>query len=184
MEEIWKDIAGYEGYQVSNLGRVRTNLPFGVATDRTDYRLVKQHTRNLYPFVVIRKKSERKAHTLYVHRLVVSCFVKILSSKNHVDHIDHNPSNNALSNLRVCSRSENLFNRKVSDKSKRKNKSTVQSKYKGVWYEHRRHRWIAEIQANGIKTYLGSFREELDAARCYDQASLRIHKEFSLINGV
>lgn len=47
-----------------------------------------------------------------VHRLVYSAFVGNIN-KNDIDHIDRNRQNNRVVNLRCCSRSENMRNKKT-----------------------------------------------------------------------
>ena len=64
-EEIWKDVIGYEGsYQVSNLGRVKSNMPH----NGTLQRIIRQHTTKkgylgcgLYKNK--KRKSEREIQT-------------------------------------------------------------------------------------------------------------------------
>ena len=63
MEEIWKDIKGYEGlYQVSNLGNIKTLHP------RTNGKIMKQHIKRGYYQVGLRRGKERKY--FQVHELV------------------------------------------------------------------------------------------------------------------
>lgn len=91
-----------------------------------------------------------------------------------VDHIDRNGLNNQRSNLREATQTQNHTNsRKRSDKS---------STYKGVYWNFRNRKWIADIRVNGKTTYLGSFVNPIDAALAYDEAARRIHKEFARVN--
>lgn len=55
-------------------------------------------------------------HSYYVHRLVAEASLPRIESKVEVDHIDRDTSNNAVSNLRWASRSENTRNTMRSDK--------------------------------------------------------------------
>lgn len=48
-----------------------------------------------------------------VHRLVARCYVPNPENKNEVDHIDNDKSNNHASNLRWCTRLENMCNLKL-----------------------------------------------------------------------
>lgn len=69
-KEIWKDIPGYEPYQVSNLGRVRNNKELKTNRDATKRGkpLKTRLNRNGYEELKIRKDG-KQIHML-VHRLV------------------------------------------------------------------------------------------------------------------
>ena len=65
------------------------------------------------------------------------------------DHIDGDTLNNQKRNLRVCTKSQNQHNRKISSNNK--------SGFKGVSYNKKNKKWQADIQCNGVKIYLGYF---------------------------
>ncbi len=90
------------------------------------------------------------------------------------DHIDRNPANNQLSNLRPCSLSQNRANAKIN--------SNNTSGYKGVCWCKGRKRWKALIQFNKKPIGLGLFKEKTDAARAYDEAAIRLFGVFACIN--
>jgi HNH endonuclease len=91
-----------------------------------------------------------------------------------VDHIDRNPLNNCKSNLRVVTRTVNAQNR-------RKN-SNASSKYYGVYWNSYNNNWRAEIR-RGTKRYtIGSFRDEVIAARAYDKKALELYGGEARIN--
>lgn len=98
MEEIWKDIKGYEGlYQVSNLGRVKR-----VRTDRLlkGYKLTGGYLGvNLYKNSV--------GSTNKIHRLVAQAFIPNPENKPQVNHIDEDKTNNVVSNLEWMTATEN-----------------------------------------------------------------------------
>lgn len=98
MNEVWKDIKGYEGlYQVSNLGRVKS-----VKRNLT----LKPCNRNRYLIVLLSKNGIKKA--INVHRLVAQAFIPNPDDKRTVNHIDGNKQNNCVDNLEWCSQSENV----------------------------------------------------------------------------
>lgn len=115
MDEIWKDIEGYEGYyQVSNKGRIK-----GI-------RLMYQHTeeRILKPFsnqkgsgylkVKIYKDTVMKP--AYVHRLVANAFLPNPNNYPDINHKDENPHNNSVDNLEWCNESYNMSYGTVQDR--------------------------------------------------------------------
>lgn len=118
MDEIWKDVDGYEGiYQVSNMGRVRSlDRVIRIKEGNKLYERVErgkimsqkiQNTGRLQ--VALRKtidgKNERT--TLYVHRLVAFAFVPGYFEGATVNHKDENPLNNKAENLEWMTKAEN-----------------------------------------------------------------------------
>ena len=104
MEEIWKDISGYEGlYQVSNLGRVRSFSKFDKASGHI---LSQQITPEGYPKVTLSVGGKRKHRK--VHRLVAESFLDKTDESFIVNHIDGNKSNNSVLNLEWVSYSKNV----------------------------------------------------------------------------
>lgn len=111
MQEVWKDIQGYEGlYQVSNLGRVisirknRTNTPVQLKDQPIIMKL--SLSSSGYCHVQLYKDGEYKTHN--VHRLVANTFIPNPDKKPEVNHIDANKTNNSVSNLEWVTRMENL----------------------------------------------------------------------------
>ena len=101
MQEIWKDIAGYDGnYQVSNFGNIRTNDFRGKGIRR----LLKL-TVNSIGYKVVRLNGKLKL----VHRLVAEAFIPNPKSLPQVNHLDEIRSNNCVDNLEWCTQWENLM---------------------------------------------------------------------------
>jgi hypothetical protein len=98
MEEIWKDI-GIKKYAISNMGNVR---------GQDGIRLLKPKTDNGYKRISICNNGITKYRM--VHHLVMEAFVGERPVGYETDHINRNPSDNRLENLRYCSRSENMLN--------------------------------------------------------------------------
>ena len=92
-----------------------------------------------------------------------------------VDHINGNGLDNRKANLRLATGTQNGYNR-------RKTRKRTWSKYKGVTFDKRRKKWEGKIVINGRKQHLGSFTNELDAGRAYDEAAKKYHGEFALLN--
>lgn len=110
MSETWKAIHGFPGYDVSDIGRVRSYWVRGKPSWISDepQRIMKGSFagkyRN-YPFVLLRKGG--KSYGRLVHVLVLLAFVGPKPEGTQVCHYDDNPSNNNLSNLRYGTPSEN-----------------------------------------------------------------------------
>lgn len=91
------------------------------------------------------------------------------------DHINHNGLDNRKANVRPVTRAQNVWNR-------RKFKRPTRSKYKGVDWAIDMKRWRARIRVNGRRIYLGSFSDELEAAKAYDRAARKYHGQFAALN--
>ena len=157
MEEIYKDVVGYEGvYQVSNIGNLKCCKTGLIKT----YYLEK----NGYYSITLRKNGIGK--TRKVHQLVAESFLnhKRCGHKLVVNHIDFNKANNKVDNLEIVTNREN---------SNRKHlKST--SKYVGVHWNKEDKKWKSGIMINGKLKHLGYFTDELEASEAYQEELLNI----------
>ncbi len=110
MIEAWKKVGGYDYYEVSNLGKVRSldkvvNYRYGLRT--ISGKLLKQaKTFGGYYFVILTKDNEPKTHL--IHRLVAQAFISNPNKYKTVDHLDFNKANNCISNLDWCDLSTNI----------------------------------------------------------------------------
>lgn len=100
MVEIWKEIAGYEGfYAVSNLGRIKRIEHKDCNGHTYKERILKlaKQSKLGYLHVHLSKNGVAKWHS--VHRLVAEAFVYKKEGCDIVNHLDNNPSNNRADNL-------------------------------------------------------------------------------------
>lgn len=104
--ESWRDIPGLPGYQVSDLGRVRSFWRKGCRTGFPDGP-AKLMSRGFGPFGYRRVKMARQV--FLVHALVLAAFVGPRPGEDFdCRHLDGDPSNNRLGNLRWGTRKENM----------------------------------------------------------------------------
>ena len=100
MEEIWKDIEGYEGYQISNMGRVRS-LKYNKERFLRERKIKTDYLR-----VSLCKNGV--AREFYIHRLVAQAFLPNPDNLPQVNHKDEDKTNNHVSNLEWCTIGYNI----------------------------------------------------------------------------
>lgn len=115
MEEIWKDVKGFEGvYQVSNNGRVRSL--------RRNIILRQGITRKGYKMVILCTNNIPKNYS--IHRLVAEAFLPNPNNLHFVNHKDENKTNNCVDNLEWCTPEHNCNhgtrNERISKSQKKK----------------------------------------------------------------
>jgi hypothetical protein len=88
-----------------------------------------------------------------------------------VDHIDGNPSNNRIENLRPATQAQNQQN-----KPKTANNN---SGIKGVSWHRQTKKWKGTIFANGTPHHIGYWSDLEEARATMVQARLKYHKEFA-----
>ena len=89
------------------------------------------------------------------------------------DHIDMNGLNNQKGNLRVCTRSENLRNRRAPINNT--------SGQKGVHFDNKRNKWVAQLTLHGKNKHIGRFLTQNEARKSYQNACTKYHGEFANI---
>tara|TARA_R110000796_G_scaffold31159_1_gene82892 strand:- start:1266 stop:1739 length:474 start_codon:yes stop_codon:yes gene_type:complete len=110
----------------------------------------------------IRIKINKKMY--YLHRLIYKYFneewdLTDTSYNNLIDHIDINPSNNKIENLRIVNNSQNTRNQNK--------KENCSSTYRGVCWHKSNSKWGASICINYKLKHLGYFANEEEAHLAY-----------------
>ena len=90
-----------------------------------------------------------------------------------LDHINGSGLDNRRANLRLATIAQNAWNSK---------KRNPRSGYKGVWLAKDKGLWRAAIFCNRKRKHLGYFKDKVDAAKAYDKAATKLHKEFAVLN--
>ena len=105
MNEIWKDIQGYEGvYQVSSLGRVKSLKRYGRKEDKILRLWFDSHG---YYQVDLRNDGKRKLSL--VNELVAKAFIPNPENKPQTNHKNSIRSDNRVENLEWCTSKENVI---------------------------------------------------------------------------
>ena len=160
LQEEWRPVVGFgDLYEVSNLGNVRSLQFHG----KRRIRMMTQSTTKLgYKFVKLRDWNNGLAGSFPVHRLVAQAFIPNLDNKPQVDHIDTDPSNNVVTNLRWVTSLENQNNpltlARLQDSLTRYNKSKA---HKMVVQETQGHSVLQYDRHNNL---LGEFPSMNEAA--------------------
>ena len=157
--EQWKDVEDFPNYEVSTWGNVRNKKTNRILKPRIHKSIVYiTHESLLY------NEDYPKGKHMRNHRLVALAFIPSVEGKEFVDHIDANPINNRVENLRWVTKYENALNpnnkvRKDNELGER-NISRHRDKF-ALWF-----------QRNGVKIYGG----------VYDTLEEAIKKRDSLVD--
>jgi len=151
--------------------RIRLTKDKFAIVDPDDYQKLSQHhwqllegeSKKCYAACLENRKI------VYMHRVIMNA-----PEGKIVDHRNREGLDNTKRNLRLATHSQNCCNR-----TRTKSGS---SKYKGIRYRGKKRKWEASICYNGIYKHLGTFENEEDAARAYDEAAKIYHGEFAVLN--
>jgi hypothetical protein len=146
--------------------RIPLSDGFYAYVDAADYEWLSQWAWHLQDGYAVRWDHGKK---IYMHRQIMQPPEGMV-----VDHINRNRADNCRSNLRVCTRDENMCNRV-------KRAGSI-SRFKGVGYRKRNHRWYAELVYEGEPVWFSFFESEIEAARAYDYAAVQRFGPFANLN--
>lgn len=187
MEEIWKDVVGYEGhYQVSNMGRVRSldkyvnsgGLPSRAIKNQLSLKTGKFLKSSIQSngYARVNLSINSKIKQFLVHRLVADHFLEQVLNKNNVNHINGIKTDNYVENLEYVNQRENVLHSKIFVQKK---------KYPYVSYLKKQNRFEASIQFNNKTIKLGRFKTEEEALLSYINKLKEINQEnkYAVIGG-
>lgn len=139
--EMFKSIKNYDGYEISNLGRVRKGNKILAPTDNG----------NGYLIIGLHKNNKRT--NCYIHRLVATHFIREPKDNEVVNHKDFNTKNNNINNLEWVTQKENINYSKEKMKH-RKNVGYSSTGEQYIYYRKSTDRYRVIID----KKELGSFK--------------------------
>jgi hypothetical protein len=111
-------------------------------------------------------RRNTKTGTVLMHREIMHT-----PKGMHVDHRDRNGLNNRPDNLRNCTPAQNEYNKPPRGK---------RSRFKGVYPDG--DKWYAVIKHKGKTYYLGTFDDEIEAARARDRKARELEGEYAYLN--
>lgn len=116
--------------------------------------------------------ERRRGRVIYLHRLITNA-----KKGEHVDHINGDGLDCRRENLRICTNAENRRNMRV---------QRGESRFKGVarCRTSATRVWEAYIWFNNRKIALGNYETESEAARAYNAAALKYHRDFACLNEI
>jgi hypothetical protein len=156
INETWKQIPNFDNYLVSDFGRVKSLIKHNGTNERI---MCGGNDGKGYLKVGLMKDGKRIGFR--IHQLVAMAFLDYKPNKTMevcVDHINNDKKDNRLKNLQLVSNRLNAS----------KDRKGGSSKYVGVHWSNCKNRWISQIRfSKGKSKYLGSFRNEEDAAKAY-----------------
>jgi hypothetical protein len=152
--EIWKTIKGYENYQISNLGNVKS-----LNYRRTNKEKTLILRKNTHGYKVCYLYINGFSKTKQVHQLVAIAFLNHTPCgyKLVVNHINFIKTDNRVENLEIVTSRENTNLKHI--------KST--SNYVGVFWDKNYKKWTSKIVINKKQKHLGRFIKEIDAHNAY-----------------
>lgn len=153
LDEVWKDIKGYEGeYQISNRGRIKSlpkeKLHDSISgTKYTTKEKIMKPADNCRGYMCTMIGRNEKSRTVSIHRLVAEAFIPNPDNLPEVNHIDGDKKNNNVENLEWVSHQDNMRHASEMDLMNKKSKL---SRYE---IQNMRERYIPRDSQYGIRAF-------------------------------
>jgi hypothetical protein len=164
MNDLFIPIRGFSKYSIHPAGIIQNN------NTKKFLKPFLKKPQNYY-HMSLYSDSEKKFVGQYIHRLIAQHFIPNPKNLECVDHVNGNPLDNSLRNLRWCSKAQNCQNRK-------KSSAANTSIYKGVYFDPIKNKYGTLITHHGFKKHLGFYTSEEDAFISYGITSILLFGEF------
>jgi len=135
--------------------------------DAADYEEIRKYRwRPIHHGRKVYAATRKNGKTVYMHRMLMR------PRRGYVvDHIDGNALNNRRCNLRVCTPAQNLANKAPCGGT---------SRFVGVY--RYRDKWVAHLMCRGKHYYVGTFADEVEAAKARDRKAYELHGQYAYLN--
>ena len=157
--EQWKDIEDFPNYEVSSWGNVRNKKSGRILKPRI-HKSGKSDEYITHESLLYNEDYPKGKH-MRNHRLVALAFIPLVEGKECIDHIDANPLNNHVENLKWVNKSENGLN--PNNKVRKDNKLGERNISK------HRDGFILWFQRNGVQIYGGVYATLEEAIKKRDE---------------
>lgn len=143
-----------------------------ILVSEQDYDLVYKHRWNIQKFgntyYAMTKMGGKKVS---MHRYILKPEPTL-----EVDHMNHNGLDNRRENIRVVTKAENMRNRQKTKGNRRR--------YKGVYFDTRVNKWVAFVNSDNKRKYLGQFKTAREAAIAFNEAALKYYGPNTWLNKI
>lgn len=156
--------------------RVKELLDYDPLTGVFTYKTLRGHMTGGSVAGALHKHGYRHIkmdNKLYKAHVLVWLYVNGVFPSGHIDHIDHDKANNAISNLRDVNRMGNLQNQI-------KSHSNNKTGFLGVSLKKRSGKYLAQIQVAKKVIFIGHFDTPEEAHIAYVQAKRNLHSTCSI----
>lgn len=170
MSKIKKRYNTYDLTGEYGIGYTSNNKEFYF--DLEDYDKIKDYCWYIHKSGYVVSSNNDSRQTIKMHRLILDCNDDL--TPDHI-HGKDTRNDNRKSNLRIVTHSQNMMNRKLSN-----NKSGVT----GVFWDKNINKWLAYINVDKVRHYLGSFDSFENAKSVRKKAEEKYHGEYSYDNSM
>ena len=168
MQEIWKDISGFEGvYEISSYGRVRSVKSGKILSTS------KCGGCRGYLSVCLSKNGKR--YGKLVHRLVAEAFIPAVEGLSEVNHKDEDKTNNRVENLEFC---DHKYNMNYGTRNIRSKDTHIKNGYWTGFSKEEYNRKYRECHKEELREYHKEYnREYRECHKEYNREYREFHKE-------